>query len=79
MTAQDEYHNLVVLALKICLELGINLFKLNSGCCVYVNFSSLWNSAYNGKLALVLGLILTFKNLYGETIREQISNKDVEV
>jgi hypothetical protein len=70
---------LIVLALKVCLDLGINLFKHNSGCCIFVNFSSVWNTPFHGKLGFVLGLVYVLKSLYGETSREIVDGKDSEI
>lgn len=72
-----------MLALKLCIDLKINFFKENNGCCIYVNFTGLYNSGLNSRLAFVLGLVTSFKHLYGETVRkatlDQHSAKEVTV
>jgi hypothetical protein len=70
LSPQDEYYNLIILALKLCMDLKINFFKENTGCCVYVDFTSVYNSGFNGRLAFLVSLISGIKNMYGETVRK---------
>ena len=50
------------------MDLRINFFAKNTGCCIFVNFTSLYNSGLNGRLAFVVGLVMSLKHLYGESI-----------
>jgi hypothetical protein len=76
ITAQDEYHNLITLSLKVCIDLKINYFAENTGCCLYVNFTQLYNFGLNGKLAFIVGLISSLKQFFGEKGMSEDKMKD---